>query len=118
METEFDIIMAVYYDTINNINHLKSCSSRLNEIKNRIKTIDNNYFEVTCNSELFSNYIEIFNDNDEYNILLKDLEELKLYLEDKIQNMCNHEWVEDLIDIDPDRSLNICYCCKCEITKK
>ncbi len=30
---------------------------------------------------------------------------------------CNHKWIYDLIDINPDKSINICYCCKCELTK-
>ena len=30
---------------------------------------------------------------------------------------CQHEWVEDLIDIDPDRSMYIVYCVLCEKTK-
>jgi hypothetical protein len=36
----------------------------------------------------------------------------------KTKNNCEHEWVKDLIDIDPDRSKEICYCIKCELTKK
>lgn len=35
-----------------------------------------------------------------------------------ITNKCNHKWVKDMIDIDPDRSQQICYCIKCEVTKE
>jgi len=118
MDKEFEIIMNVYYDTINNMKHLQGVRSRLNDVKEKIASMDNNYFDVKCNSELFNNYIDIFDDNDEYNKLIEDLESLKSYLEEKIQSMCVHDWVEDLIDIDPDRSQYICYCSKCEITKK
>lgn len=31
--------------------------------------------------------------------------------------ICIHEWIYDLIDISPDKSETICYCCKCELTK-
>ena len=33
------------------------------------------------------------------------------------EQICIHEWIYDLIDINPDKSINICYCCKCELTK-
>ena len=41
------------------------------------------------------------------------LEQLNLFL---IQN-CIHEFVDDFIDIDPDRSMQISYCSKCMMTK-
>lgn len=118
MNKELDVLLSVYYDTINNITHLQHVRSRLDNIKHKISSMDNNYFDVKCNSDLFTNYIEIFDDNDEYTKLIDDLESLKSYLEEKIQSICVHDWVEDLIDIDPDRSQYICYCSKCEITKK
>lgn len=31
---------------------------------------------------------------------------------------CIHDWIEDWIDIDPDRSQRIVYCGICEITQK
>jgi hypothetical protein len=33
------------------------------------------------------------------------------------KNDCQHEWIKDLIDIDPEKSQMICYCVKCELTK-
>ena len=33
------------------------------------------------------------------------------------EDSCSHEWVFDLIDIDPDRSMHITYCVLCEKTK-
>lgn len=35
---------------------------------------------------------------------------------ENIQNMCNHEFINDVIDITPDFSQNICYCRLCEYT--
>mgnify|MGYP001165315797 CR=1 FL=1 len=35
-----------------------------------------------------------------------------------IDGQCNHNWVHDLVDIDPDRSKSIIYCTLCFITKK
>ena len=36
---------------------------------------------------------------------------------DVINNLCNHEFEEDMIDITPDRSQRIVYCKICEYTK-
>jgi hypothetical protein len=38
-------------------------------------------------------------------------------LDKLIKNNCNHEYIYDLIDIDPDRSQTIEYCKKCFTTK-
>ena len=35
----------------------------------------------------------------------------------KIMDLCNHEFIEDTIDITPDRSQNIRYCSICEYTE-
>ena len=55
--------------------------------------------------------LEPFINNNELN------ENIKTYKIIAKNNLCEHEWVNDLIDIDPDRSQYICYCCKCELTK-
>lgn len=38
--------------------------------------------------------------------------------DDQLRIVCDHEYVDDLIDIDPDKSIHICYCVKCELMKK
>lgn len=35
-----------------------------------------------------------------------------------VVNICSHEWIIDYIDISPELSQKICYCVKCEVTKK
>jgi hypothetical protein len=37
--------------------------------------------------------------------------------EEKQNNLCNHEFVKDMIDITPEKSMNICYCVKCGFTQ-
>jgi hypothetical protein len=39
-------------------------------------------------------------------------------LNKKIERVCNHTYVEDWIDIDPDRSVKIKYCSICESLSK
>ena len=36
------------------------------------------------------------------------------FLTELLKEHCNHEWVNDMIDIDPDTSMHISYCEKCE----
>jgi hypothetical protein len=42
----------------------------------------------------------------------------KLY--DEIENLCmkhcEHHWIKDMFDIDPDRSIEVIYCIHCECT--
>ena len=35
-----------------------------------------------------------------------------------ITEICVHKWTNDYIDISPELSQKICYCVKCEVTKK
>lgn len=118
MVTEIDIIMNMYVDINNNIEHIKKSKTRILKAVNDIKELDNNFFDVKCNYELFKTYINMYNNTEEYDNLIQNLEALKTFFEYQIKDKCEHEWTNDLIDIDPDRSQEICYCVKCEITKK
>ena len=118
MNSEIDIIMNMYIDVTSNIEHIKKSRTRILKIVNDIKDIDNNYFDVYCNYELFKTYLNMYNDSEEYNNLITNLETLKSFFEHQIKHKCEHEWTTDLIDIDPDRSQEICYCVKCEVTKR
>ena len=54
-------------------------------------------------------------------IFLKSQLETKQHLlneiNERIEENCNHNWITDLIDIDPDRSKTIIYCEYCEKNK-
>ena len=39
-------------------------------------------------------------------------------IEEQIKNKCQHNYVTDYIDIDPEKSMKICYCTICENNKK
>ena len=79
-------------------------------------------------NEIKLTYCEIRDDgiNDEYiteqvNEYEKKIIELELTLEHLTQficHSCEHTFVEDVIDITPDRSQNITYCTICEYTKE
>ena len=56
------------------------------------------------------------NEKKSYDFFIKKknkLEKLYIYLE----KSCDHEFIEDYIDIDPEISHKIIYCYKCEYTK-
>lgn len=118
MDDEIDILTDIYADLINYIEHIKTSRKRIMDIKNRIHVFDNNYFEIICNDDTLKRYLNVFDNVAECNELICDLHRLKDNIKYKIKDKCEHNWVNDTIDINPDSSKNICYCEKCEITKK
>jgi len=119
MISEIDIMMCIYADITINIEQIKMSRDRISKINSSINLLNNNYFELKItNNSLFKQYLNMYNDYDLYYESISKLENLKTQIENYIKNKCEHEWVNDTIDIDPDRSQNICYCLKCELTKK
>ena len=95
-------------------------STLLIEINNAKKRIQNNLENTVLedNKQIISKIKKTF-DSDILDDLICQLSENKYIIEDLINELCvcEHEWVDDLIDIDPDTSKHICYCIKCEVTK-
>lgn len=121
MAEETNILLDIYAELTNNIEHIKTSKIRRAAIKNKINALNNNYFNVKCKEWLFIEYLGIYEEKEEtetYNDLLQNLEILKGLIESKITNACDHDWVIDDIDLTPELSHRICYCSKCEITKK
>ena len=118
IDDEIDILINIYADVINYIEHIETSKKRIMNIKNRIQMFDNNYFEIKCNNELLNSYLNVFDNVRECNELIVHLHRLKDCVKDKIKDKCEHDWVNDTIDINLDSSKNICYCVKCEITKR
>ena len=118
MDNEIDILTDIYADVINHIEYVKTSRKRIMNINNSIQFVDNNYFEIIGNDELLKRYLNVFDNVKECNEVICDLYRLKDSIKDKIKDKCQHDWVNDTIDINPDSSKNICYCLKCEITKK
>jgi predicted DNA-binding protein (UPF0278 family) len=101
--------------------------------KNIYKNIE---FHLKDISSLYEEFIELtereeitfkYHKEDDINFLKKTKEEyeekikqihfFKDYVNKRIVEICNHEFVNDLIDISPDKSKQIEYCTHCEYTK-
>jgi len=90
-------------------------------VKNNILLID----------EIISNFEKMYHDcneiehsknilrlREEYIIKKKEQIQLIEIYKDKIYKLCNHEFIDDEIDITPERTQKITYCTICESTKK
>ena len=49
----------------------------------------------------------------DYKEILGQIENLIKTIDVKVKAECRHEYVEDYIDIDVERSQRVCYCSKC-----
>ena len=107
---------------MNNIFTLKEIIERENSILN---DYENHVLNLTTNN-INRNKVEIDFCNliqryiNETNKINKNKLDYNKNMLKKIDNFiikkCQHVWVNDLIDIDPDRSKNIKYCSKCYLT--
>jgi hypothetical protein len=73
-------------------------------VKEEVLQYNKNITEINAN----------LNQQDEH---LKQLILLNNKIRSKLTSMCKHEWIQDLIDIDPDRSQTIEYCKICQTSK-
>ena len=107
-------------DTLTNIIYLSNqCVLFLDELQmNRIKIIqdiknnENNFFEK--NPEIISQFNALFDPTIFKSKILAFSEEI----EDTVDSYCCHEYIEDLIDVEYDKSIRVTYCRLCELTKK
>ncbi len=107
-------------DTLSNIIYLSNqCVLFLDELQmNRIKIIqdiknnENNFFEK--NPEIISQFNALFDPTIFKSKILAFSEEI----EDTVDSYCCHEYIEDLIDVEYDKSIRVTYCRLCELTKK
>ena len=84
-----------------------------NEIHHEILHMDNNYFIEK--PKLLDEFKRLFSDNTLHK-LQNELNEFGDIVD--VSKMCNHEWIDDSIDIDCEKSMCITYCKKCETSKK
>ena len=98
------------------INSLTLLNESVYQIKDQISMQENN---LDVNLEPYIAFETIYN-NEEIEELIENLYRFMEKIEigiDKVEDTCEHDWVNDYIDISPDTSQPICYCSKCELTK-
>ena len=84
------------------------CRKRCNNIINKLKETTNNN-----NNNIFLNELNLTENNNKLTHFIN----LKNICERKIHKLCQHDFIDDYIDINPERSQKITYCTICEYTK-
>ena len=84
------------------------------DIEHAMSNIDNNYFIE--NPETANEFNQLYSNN-KLNRIKKEFEYFEKII-DKNNNNCEHEWIDDYIDISCESSMLITYCKKCEVSKK
>ena len=100
------------------INYFLSSKKKLQKILSYLNEIKLTYCEIEIerNDDINDEYItdQII----EYEKKINELDLTIEHLNQFICHNCEHTFVEDVIDITPDRSQNITYCTICEYTKE
>ena len=106
-------IKSLIDDFLANISETKNKLSVLNQYNNDIH--NNHYSKDNIIHKILILFAE---PGSTIQNLTNTLIEYRDIIDQQIVSSCHHEWISDEIDIDPDRSLTICYCNKCLMTKK
>jgi len=104
MDINYFLLLRGKYTTI-----LSYIDSIIDEFDTCKECLTNDTFDTLFNSEENKHF---FVERKNHILQLKDL------CNTNIQNICIHEFIEDVIDIDPDVSKTISYCKFCEFTRQ
>jgi hypothetical protein len=100
------------------------CKNRYDNIISNLKSVIENYDDIfSYASELNINInkdipelSQLISDKHQVACHLNNVIQLKSVCIQKITQLCDHEFVTDMIDINPERSQNITFCRICEYT--
>ena len=98
------------------INYFLSSKKKLQKVLSYLNEIKLTYCEIEMERDDSINDEYIREQINEYETKIVELELTIEYLTQFICHNCEHTFVEDVIDITPDRSQNIKYCTICEYT--
>jgi hypothetical protein len=116
MVEEKNILIHINETIYNFLLTLNETKSSISEIKNDINDLNNNYF-LEDKYNIYGKLLNLFDEEVLFD-LMNELQNFQNQISLKIDNCCNHDWVEDLIDINHDKSQIVSYCKKCEVSKK
>lgn len=116
MSTEKEILERLNTILTEVTNSIYNAKIDMDNINNSINILENNYFvedsmQIYCKIQ---NTLNSKNLEDFINLLIN----YKYTIEHKINNICEHEWIEDDIDINLELSQRIVYCKWCQVSKK
>jgi hypothetical protein len=100
------------------INYFLSSKKKLQKILSYLNEIKLTYCEIEMERDDDINDEYITEQIIEYEKKIIELDLTIEHLNQFICHSCEHTFVEDVIDITPDRSQNITYCTICEYTKE
>jgi len=100
------------------INYFLSSKKKLQKVLSHLNEIKLSYCEIQIERGDFINSEYIHDEIYEYEKKISELELIIENINQIILSNCEHTFVEDLIDITPDRSQHITYCTVCEYTKE
>lgn len=116
MTSEKEILQNMHNTISDFVNQLKNTKNQINNIEKEIHNLNNNYFTLD-NDNIYVQFSEIFDFYD-INNLEKNLQIFGTIINDKINNTCEHEWIDDDVEVDVEMSQKIWYCNICGISKK
>lgn len=103
---------------INNLNSaFNDMDSLYEDALSEDERIDNIKLYRNTDGKLHRNPVLSLYFNNNLKDHIRNAENSKAWCDDNIHKLCKHEFVNDTIDVDPERSQNITYCIICEYTK-
>jgi hypothetical protein len=114
-----DYLLKMKNDNDYTIAYLKEINSNYAKMKEEtILNLIDTSLNVNQDFLQYNKHITEINDNlNEQDIHLRQLIILNEKIRTKLISICNHEWITDSIDIDPDRSQTIEYCKICQLSR-
>lgn len=100
------------------INYFLSAKKNLQKILSYLNEIKLTYCEIQIERGDCINSEYLIDSIHEYENKIHEHELIIEHLNQIIYENCEHEFLEDVIDINPDKSQHITYCKKCEYTKE
>ena len=102
MKKKTYILIRKIEDSIESYNEIMSCINENCE-----------YTYITI--ELINFYNNLCEDSESQLSIMKDM---KVINDDLVYEKCEHNFITDIIDIDPEKDKTVCYCTICELSKR
>jgi hypothetical protein len=102
MKRKTDILIRQIEDSIESYNEIMSC-------------INENCLYDYVTLDLINFYNNLCEDCESQLVIMKDM---KIVNDELVYEKCEHNFITDIIDIDPEKEKTICYCTICEFTKR